>query len=420
MKDITETLTARSNVINLSAGNPVILPEVAALWKRCTRELVSSSSFDEVLCRYGSSQGYEPFIEALVGWFNENYKWDIKKENVVITPGSQMLYFIAANVFGGYTTDNRFRRIVLPLCPEYTGYEGVVLDKRMLKTFKPIIEERSSHEFKYLANIGENLVDENTGAVIFSRPCNPTGNIVSDKEVEIIVSQASSKGVPVFIDSAYAPPFPSMVYDEFENMKPAFGGNIVHCMSMSKAGMPGERVGIAIGAPEYISSIEAFQSNANIHSSRFGQAIAAKAIASGELAEVSKSVIAPYYRAKADCIKKALHREMGDVPWSLHKGEGGIFAWLWLKNLPITDVQLYHDLKAQNLIVVPGSTFFPGFNENWDHKGECIRVSLTATEEAIEEGVRVLARVADAVYNAGSQSKIMKNCKSADCHLALR
>lgn len=44
MKDIIETLRSGKgkDFINLSAGNPVILPEVEQLWRDCTEQLLSS------------------------------------------------------------------------------------------------------------------------------------------------------------------------------------------------------------------------------------------------------------------------------------------------------------------------------------------------------------------------------------------
>ena len=105
MKDIIETLRAGSGqeFINLSAGNPVILPEVEQLWRDCTAELLASPEYGEVVCRYGSSQGYQPFINAVLADFNQRYGLNLTDRNILITPGSQSIYFYAANAFGGYT-----------------------------------------------------------------------------------------------------------------------------------------------------------------------------------------------------------------------------------------------------------------------------------------------------------------------------
>ncbi len=127
MKDIIETLrnSAGKEFINLSAGNPVILPEVEQLWRECTEDLLASSQYGEVVCRYGSSQGYAPLIEAVVKDFNSRYRLNLSNDNILITSGSQSLYFYAANAFGGYTKEGDLRQIVLPLSPDYTGYGGV-------------------------------------------------------------------------------------------------------------------------------------------------------------------------------------------------------------------------------------------------------------------------------------------------------
>lgn len=399
MKDIIETLQTGvgQQFINLSAGNPVILPEVEQLWRDCTQELLASSDYGEVVCRYGSSQGYQPLIDAVVGDFNRRYGLNLTARNILITPGSQSLYFLAANVFGGYTTGGDLKQIILPLSPDYTGFGGITLVPEALFAYKPALDiDADAHRFKYRLDFSKLKINENTGFVLFSRPSNPTGNVLTDDEVSKIVALAAPYEVPIFIDSAYAPPFPAL---DFTRMTPVFGDNVVHCMSLSKAGLPGERIGIAIGNEQIIHVLECFQTNMCIHSSRYGQAIAARAIASGALADISTQVIRPHYQSKFEVLETTLDQAMPDsLPWFLHRGEGSIFAWLWLQDLPIKDWELYQQLKQEGVIVVPGSPFFPGLREEWPHKHQCIRISLTATTQEIETGMRRLAKVVQEIY----------------------
>lgn len=391
MKDIIETMRSGGQWVNLSPGNPLILPEVEAMWRDYTAKLLASKDFGEVVGRYGASQGYSPLIEAVVKFFNANYNWGISAENVLITPGSQALYFYAANSFGGYDSKGKLRKILLPLSPDYTGYGGVALTEESLLACKPTIDKTGPHRFKYRPDFDKLRIDENIGAVLFSRPANPTGNVLTDDEVRAIVQVAASHEVPVFIDSAYAAPFPDLVYT---HMTPIYAPNVIHCMSLSKAGLPGERVGIAIGAAPYIEALESFQTNAAIHSSRFGQALAAQAIESGDLLRLSQTVIKPFYQRKAQALTAAFDKHLpADLPWYLHEAEGAIFAWLWLDQLPITDKELYRRIKAHHVFVVPGEPFFPGLNEDWPHKRQCLRISLTATEEELEQGAAVIGRV---------------------------
>ncbi|MGB3651047.1 MAG: valine--pyruvate transaminase, partial [Rivularia sp. (in: cyanobacteria)] len=403
MKDINETLRAGigQELMNLSAGNPLILPEVEQLWRDCTAELLASQEYGEVVCRYGYSKGYTPLIEAVAKDFNKRYGLNLTERNILITPGSQTLYFYAANVFGGYNTNDELKQIVFPLSPDYTGYGGVSLVPEALFAYKPTLDiDKSAHRFKYRPDFSQLSITEKTGCVLFSRPCNPTGNVVTDEEVKKIATLAAQSNVPVLIDSAYAPPFPALNYTE---MTPAFGENILHCMSLSKAGLPGERVGIAIGDEKLIEALECFQANASLHSSRYGQAIAARAIDSGELARISETVIRPFYKNKFAVLESTLEAAMPDnLPWFLHRGEGAIFAWIWLKDLPISDNDFYQQLKKVGVIVVPGNSFFPGLREEWQHKHECFRVSLTGSDEEIKTGMQRFAKVAQEVYRSAA------------------
>jgi valine--pyruvate aminotransferase len=401
MKDIIETLRAGQGraFINLSAGNPVILPEVEQLWRDSTQDLLNSTEYGQVVCRYGTSQGYEPLVEAICNDFNQRYGLALTHRHILITPGSQALYFLAANALGGHTRSGQMKEIVLPLSPDYTGYGGISLVPEAVKAYRPALEvDEAGHRFKYRPDFSQLQITADTGFVLFSRPCNPTGNVISDDEVRQIADLAAAHQVPVLIDSAYAPPFPAL---NFTEMTPLFGDNVLHCMSLSKAGLPGERVGVAIGDPAVIEVLECFQTNLCIHSSRYGQAIAARAIASGALANISEQVIRPYYQDKFAVLEAALDRAMPrSVPWYLHRGEGAIFAWIWFDHLPITDQDLYQRLKQEGVIVVPGNPFFPGLREDWPHTRQCLRISLTASATDLTHAVERLAKVVDELYAA--------------------
>ena len=400
MADVIATLRAGDGqeFLNFSSGNPLVLPEVEKLWRDCTTELLASPGYGEVVGRYGSSQGYQPLIDAIVNDFNDRYSWNLSDRNILITPGSQSIYFYAANAFGGYTSNQILKKIVLPLSPDYTGYGGVSLLPEALISYQPTLEiDTESHRFKYSPDFDKLVIDENTGCVIFSRPCNPTGNVISTEQVKKIAAQAAAYDVPVFVDAAYAPPYPGL---NFVDMEPVFGGNIIHCMSLSKAGLPGERIGIVIGDERIIEVLQAFQTNICVHSPRYGQAIATYAINSGALAEISTQVIRPFYKNKFLILESTLESALPkDLPWFLHYFEGTIFAWLWLKDLPMTDWEFYQKLKRVGVIVVPGSSFFPGLEVEWPHKQQCIRISLTASDEDIKEGMERLAKMVISIFN---------------------
>lgn len=402
MKDIIETLQTHRDrtFINLSAGNPVILPAVEQLWRDATQSLLQSEEYGTVVCRYGTSQGYEPLVKAVQFEFQRQYGIPLSDRQILITPGSQALYFLAANAFGGKAENGQVKKIVLPLCPDYTGYGGVSLTPEAVVSYRPALDvDRPQHRFKYRPDFEQLQVDETTGCVIFSRPCNPTGNVLSDDEARQIVDMAAPFHVPVFIDSAYGAPFPSLHYQPMNPLLCNEFPNVVHCMSLSKAGLPGERVGIAIGDEAIIQTLEAFQTNLCIHSSRYGQAIAAHAIESGQLSQVAETIIRPYYFARLQTLEIALQTFMPDeVPWYLHRVEGSIFGWIWFQDCPVTDWEIYQQLKDAGVIVVPGRPFFPGLQEPWDHTEQCLRISLTGSDADIRAGVEILGGITRQVY----------------------
>lgn len=402
MKDIIETLRTHQDrtFINLSAGNPVILPEVERLWRDATHSLLNSDEFGSVVCRYGTSQGYEPLVQAVQLEFQRQYGIRLSDRQILITPGSQALYFLAANAFGGKSQDGQLQKIVLPLSPDYTGYGGVSLTPEAVVSYRPALEiDRPNHRFKYRPDFQQLHIDQTTGCVIFSRPCNPTGNVLSDDEARQIVNMAAPFQVPVFIDSAYGAPFPGLHYQGMSPLLCDEFPNVVHCMSLSKAGLPGERVGIAIGNEAIIQTLEAFQTNLCIHSSRYGQAIAAHAIQSGQLSQLAETVIRPYYWARLQTLESALTEFMPeDVPWHLHRVEGSIFGWIWFQDCPVTDWDIYQQLKAAGVIVVPGRPFFPGLQEPWEHTEQCIRISLTGSDTDIQLGIKALGEITRQIY----------------------
>ena len=54
------------------------------------------------------------------------------------------------------------------------------------------------------------------------------------------------------------------------------------------------------------------------------------------------------------------------------------------------------------VILVPGSSFFPGLKEDWEHKHQCLRISLTGSDQEITIGMQRLAKVAEQVYQVAA------------------
>ncbi|MBL64360.1 MAG: valine--pyruvate transaminase, partial [Opitutae bacterium] len=122
-----------------------------------------------------------------------------------------------------------------------------------------------------------------------------------------------------------------------------------------------------------------------------GPALALDLVRSGEITKISREVIRPYYRAKVKRAVAQLQEEMAGMPFAIHKPEGALFLWLWFEGLPITTRELYERLKNRGVLVVSGHYFFPGLDESWRHKDECIRVTYAQDDEVVEKGLSIIA-----------------------------
>jgi len=123
-------------------------------------------------------------------------------------------------------------------------------------------------------------------------------------------------------------------------------------------------------------------------------------VRSGEILRVSRELVQPFYRRKAFQTLEWLREEMpAHVPCRIHKPEGALFLWLWFEGLPGGCEALYERLKARSTLVIPGSHFFPGLeNDDWAHKQECIRVTYAQDDATVRAGIRVIADEVGRLY----------------------
>jgi valine--pyruvate aminotransferase len=173
----------------------------------------------------------------------------------------------------------------------------------------------------------------------------------------------------------------------------------VLCMSLSKIGLPAARTGIVIARQEIIEAIAAINAIVNLASGGFGPALALDLVKTGELIRLSREIIMPYYRARMEQAVLWLRQALREYDYAIHKPEGALFLWLWFKDLPITGQALYLRLKRKGMLVVPGDYFFPGLEEDWRHKHECIRLTYSQDPEIVRTGIGILAEEVKRAYN---------------------
>ncbi len=391
MDDMGEALASSDAVAMLGGGNPARIPAVE---KRYREELAKIAADPDRFARmagtYAPPVGEQRFRRTLAALFNERFDWGVTADNIALTSGSQNAFFMVFNMLAGDMPDGTIKKILLPLAPEYIGYSAVGLSDDLFVSNRPTIELLDDNLFKYFVDFDAISVDEHTGAICVSRPTNPTGNVLTDEEVAKLSALAEKNNVPFIVDNAYGAPFPNILAKE---VQPVWNENTVLCMSLSKIGLPGVRSGIIIANETMIESISAMNALMHLSVGSVGPVLVERMIESGELLELSKNVIAPFYRRRAADAVDWVRECMDGLDFRVHVPEGAIFLWLWFPGLPITAEELYRRLKNLGVLVIAGQHFFPGLADDWRHRDECIRITFAQQPEAVRRGIAIIADV---------------------------
>ena len=398
MDDLGKAMADGQEMLMLGGGNPGHIPEVQKRFRDCMKEIMESDgAFERVLGNYDTPQGHIPFLQALAKLLRKEFGWDITPKNIALTNGSQSAFFILFNMFAGDFRDGTRKKILLPLAPEYIGY----VDAGMISDFfiagKPEIEFLDDRLFKYHVNFNNIHITDEIGAICLSRHTNPTGNVVTNDEIDQLIELSRKHDVPLILDNAYGTPFPNII---FNNAQPVFNEHTIISMSLSKLGLPSTRTGIVIAQEKVIQSISRITAVMNLSPGSLGAAIATQLCKNGELIQLSHDVIKPYYEKKANRAVQIFREAISDqYDIHIHKPEGALFLWLWFRNLPIDSMELYERLKKRGVLVVSGHYFFPGLQKGWRHKQECLRVTYSMDDKTIETGLKIIAEEAMKAYD---------------------
>ncbi len=389
---------AKGDMLMLGGGNPAHIPTVQDHFRKRMMDILSEpNGFETMIGNYDGPRGNAAFIEALSEMLRNTFGWDIDPKNIALTNGSQNAFFGLFNLFAGEMPDGSKKKILFPLTPEYIGYADAGLCDDFFTAQRPRIELLDDRLFKYHVDFQSLEVGEDIGAICVSRPTNPTGNVLTDGEIERLDAIAREKGIPLIIDNAYGTPFPNIIYTEAQ---PIWNENTVVCMSLSKLGLPNLRTGIVIAREEIASAIGDINGVTHLAPGGVGARLALDLVRGGEIMQISREIVQPFYQSKALKALDWLREELGeDVPYRIHKPEGALFLWLWFQGLPCSSAELYERLKARNTLIIPGHHFFPGLEDQpWQHKHECIRVTYAQDESDVHEGIGIIADEVKKIY----------------------
>jgi valine--pyruvate aminotransferase len=403
MEDLGDALTGDNDILMLGGGNPAHIPAVQArIRAEMEHVLATPNAFERMIGNYDGARGETEFIAALAALLKRRFGWPISPANIALTNGSQSAFFFLFNALAGRCSDGSHRKILLPLTPEYIGYTDIGLADDFFVAARPEITLLDDHMFKYHVDFNALRIGDDIGAICVSRPTNPTGNVLTQGELEKLSALARAHGIPLIIDNAYGTPFPNII---FVDAAPLWDEHIIVCMSLSKFGLPTTRTGIVIANERISAGIGAMNAIMCLAPGKFGATLARRLVQSDEIIALSNDIIRPFYQRKAEAAVAQVCAELAGTEFAVHKPEGALFLWLWFRNLPITCAELYERLKRRGVLVVPGQYFFPGLRDGWQHQHECIRVTYAQDDETVRRGLSILADEVKRVYADASTSR---------------
>lgn len=324
--------------------------------------------------QYGTTEGYPPLREYLVGRYNES-GFGIIEENVLITTGSQQGIDLIAKVFVDkgdviVLEDPTFLTALQAFGPFQARYLTVPMDDQGMQVdLLPEILEKNEVKFIYTIPNFQN----------------PTGITLSLERRKKLVEIADHYGVPIVEDDPYGElRFSGQALPSLKSMDSS--QNIIYLSSFSKVLSPGLRVAALVAPSGVMEKLVFAKQAADLHTSILAQMIANEFFRRGFLPS-HLAVVNEVYRSRCSVMLRALETYFpAGVTWS--RPEGGFFIWVTLPE-KMNATELFADAVAEKVVYVPGSHYFAnGGGEN------TMRLNFSACgEERIDLGMQRLGRV---------------------------
>lgn len=297
----------------------------------------------EMSLGYGWTRGSPELREKI----SELYGGEAGKDEVLVTAGSAEANFILA------MSIVREGDLVFVDVPNYMQMPG------LLPFFGARVKElrRSPPSWKFPTEKAVKMIEEEKPKAVFiCNPNNPTGQVISEKELEELEAVARRVGTILVFDEVYWG-------SEIENDRPSvlemLGKDAVVSVSgLSKVyGMPGLRIGWIAGKKEIVEMAWSIKDYTSIAPSVLSDRIAS-AVLSAEtvraLRERARRIVKKNYEIFASTIPRDL---LDPLP-----PQAGAFVWArvpWENNTLALSMMLF---SSRGILVNPGECFGePGF-----------------------------------------------------------
>lgn len=323
---------------------------------------------------YPPVNGYQDLREAISAKFKQENNLDYSPNQIVVSNGAKQSI---ANVFMALLNPGDE---VIVYTPYWVSYTALIL----LAEGKPVfIKGGIEDDFKATASQLKDAITSKTKAVIFSSPCNPTGSVFTEEELEKMAEVLREHPeITIISDEIYE-------HINFSGNQKSFGSlegmqdRTVTVNGFSKGfAMTGWRVGY-IGAPEWIAkAANKIQGQITSGNSSISQRAAYTAITTS--LEPTHDMARAYEKRRA-----LVYDLLKDIPgFEVNMPEGAFYFFPNVRHYlgtsngdikiqTVNDLCLYL-LEDAHVSLVTGEAF---------GDPECLRLSYAASEEELKVAI---------------------------------
>jgi aspartate aminotransferase len=320
---------------------------------------------------YGPAAGLPDLRQTIAEYVSRTRKVPVSSDEVVVVPGGKPIIFftILALIDEG-------DEVIYPN-PGFPIYESMI-DYSLGKAIPiPLREERDfSVDVKELAS----LITERTKLIILNSPHNPTGGVLTKKDVEQIAEAIGDRNILVLSDEIYS----RLIYDgdHFSIMSvPGFKERTILLDGFSKTyAMTGWRMGYGVMRPDLASHITRLVTNATSCTASFTQIAGIEALR-GDQSSVDE--MSAEFKRRRDAFVTGLNKIRG---FSCRVPKGAFYAFPNVTKTGWTSKKLADALLEQVGVACLSGTAFGAHGEGY------LRFSVANSLENLN---KALARIED-------------------------
>jgi len=318
---------------------------------------------------YTPAAGILPAREAVADWIRRTYEVKVHPEQVVMVPGSKnvLLFTILALIDEG-------DEVILP-DPGYPIYSSLV---RLAGGTTVTVMLRERNQFRLDLEELKAKITPRTRLIIINSPHNPTGGVLSTRDLEQLAALAMAHDLHVLTDEVYG----QITYDGHHASilsVPGMVDRTIYSDGLSKAyAMCGWRLGFAVAPAPLAQRFETSMINTSSCAAAFTQVAAIEALTSSESERAVQAMVAEFKRRR-DVIVDLVNALPGVT---CHRPLGAFYVFPNIQGTGMDERTL-----ADQLLMDGGVAVLPGTSFGDAGKGY-LRLSYATSTDQIEEGVR--------------------------------